>query len=473
MGDPRGFLTVPRSKSKVLPVVERLKNYHEFVVEPASEALKAQASRCMDCGIPFCHQGCPLGNLIPEFNDLVYQGRDDEARERLLATNDFPEMTGRICPAPCEASCVLNLRGEPVTIKDVERHLALTYDAAPLARAAETGKRVAVVGSGPAGLAAARNIALAGHAVTVFERDDRIGGLLRYGIPDFKLEKELIDRRQRQLEAEGVAFRVGVALGKDVELEALAADYDAVVLALGARVPRPLGLSTTVSGASVDGASLGGVHYAMDFLEAQNREVAGDRPNSCNVHGKHVVVLGGGDTGADCVGTSNRQGAASVTQLELLPEPPKERGASDLWPAWPMTLRTSTSHDEGCTRTFAVRTTRLLADATGTRLAGLELVHVEYTDGRLTDVPESTFTLPADHLFVATGFVAVALRETLEKAGVSVDGRGRVVADPETGETTRNNVYVAGDASRGASLVVWALADGRRVAAAVNARLGA
>jgi len=469
MGDPRGFLTVPRSKSKVLPVVERLKNYHEFVVEPPKEQLQAQASRCMDCGIPFCHQGCPLGNLIPEFNDLVYQGRDAEALERLLATNDFPEMTGRICPAPCEASCVLNLRGEPVTIKDVERHLALAYEAAPLPRAPQTGRRVAVVGSGPAGLAAARNIALAGHDVTVFERDDRIGGLLRYGIPDFKLEKSLIDRRQRQLEAEGVTFRVGVALGKDVEMEALAADYDAVVLALGARVPRPLGLAATAAG--VAGESLVGVQYAMDFLEAQNREVAGDRPNPCNVHGKHVVVLGGGDTGADCVGTSNRQGAASVTQLELLPAPPKERDGSDLWPAWPMTLRTSTSHDEGCTRTFAVRTTRLLADATGTRLAGLELIRVEYTDGRLVDIPESTFTLPADHLFVATGFVAVELRETLEKAGVSVDGRGRIVADPQTGETAREHVYVAGDASRGASLVVWALADGRRVAAAVNARL--
>ena len=478
MADPRGFLKVERAKTKERPASERVESYQEFIVEPAPADLRAQASRCMDCGIPFCHQGCPLGNVIPEFNDLVHRGRMAEAVRVLHATNNFPEVTGRVCPAPCEASCVLNIDDAPVTIKDVERTIGraaieeglgggLTPVLAPL----RSGKKVAVVGSGPAGLAAAQQLARAGHDVVVYERDDRLGGLLRYGIPDFKMEKGILDLRLEQMRAEGCVFETNVDVGAHAGAQLggaeLLARFDAIVLCTGARVPRDL---------LVPGRDLEGVTFAMDFLVQQNRRVAGDAAPEANgqppllATGKHVVVIGGGDTGSDCVGTSNRQRAKSVSQLELMPKPPLVRMPENPWPAWPLVLRTSSSQEEGCARDFSVVTKAFVADASGKRIAKIAAARAELAGGTIREVPGTDFDIPCDLALLAMGFTGPERAGLVAELGLSLDARGNVVTDAN-GATSVPRVFAAGDASRGQSLVVWAIADGRRVAAAVDAHL--
>jgi glutamate synthase (NADPH/NADH) small chain len=471
MGDPKGFLKVSRVEEDDRAIEERVRDWRELVVPAATDQLRAQASRCMDCGIPFCHQGCPLGNLIPEWNDLVYRGREDEAVRRLLATNNFPEVTGRICPAPCEASCVLNIREEPVTIKQIERTiadhafaLAAAHGGAlrPEPAATRSGKRVAVVGSGPAGMAASQQLARAGHDVVLFERDDRIGGLLRYGIPDFKMEKAIIDARMTQMEAEGVTFKPGVAVGFDVTGPDLQREFDAVVLTMGARAPRDL---------HVPGRDLGGVHFAMEFLVQQNRRIAGDAEDTSKAilaTGKHVIVIGGGDTGSDCVGTSVRQGAASVTQLELMPRPSLTRGTANPWPEWPLILRTSTSQEEGAERDWSVSTREFLGE--NGRVVSLEAQRIVFEGGKLRPVPGSELSLPCGLALLAMGFVGPERPGVVEQLGLTLDPRGNIRTDA-TGATNVPGVFAAGDNSRGQSLVVWAIADGRRVAAGVDAWL--
>lgn len=469
MGDPRGFLKIRRAKPAARPVEERLHDHRE--IEPLLDegALREQASRCMECGVPFCHRGCPLGNLIPDWNDLAYRGRWEEAAEALLATNNLPEVTGRVCPAPCEASCVLSLHGAPVTIKEVERSIAarLLGEGAPLAAQPapeRLGRAVAVIGSGPAGLAAAQQLARAGYDVTVFERDDRIGGLLRYGIPDFKLEKELLDRRVDQMEREGVVFRAGVHAGEDVTAEALRRSFDAIVLCVGAGQAREL---------AVPGRELGGVRLAMEYLTQQNRRVAGDavpEAQAITAEGKRVVILGGGDTGADCLGTALRQGAAHVTQIELMPRPPLERLPANPWPEWPMILRTSSSHEEGGEREFAVLTKGLLGDERG-QVRALSAVRIRLEAGRVEEIPGSDFEIPCELVLLAMGFVGPERSRLLAELGVALDARGNVKV--ERAATSVPGVFAAGDASRGASLVVWAIAEGRRAAEAVDAWLKA
>jgi glutamate synthase (NADPH/NADH) small chain len=466
MGDPKGFLKVPRVEEDERPIDERVSDWRELVVPASDVDVRAQASRCMDCGIPFCHQGCPLGNLIPEWNDLVYKGRIDQAVARLHATNNFPEVTGRVCPAPCEASCVLNIRDEPVTIKTIERTIADYVTGSPLELRLplrRTGKRVAVVGSGPAGMAAAQQLARAGHGVVLFERDDRIGGLLRYGIPDFKLAKGVIDARMAQMAAEGVTFQTGVDVGKDVSGEQLRREFDAVVLTLGARAPRDL---------PIPGRPLTGVHFAMEFLEQQNRRVAGDSIDPAKAilaTGKRVMVIGGGDTGSDCVGTSIRQGAASVTQVELMPKPALVRLPANPWPEWPLILRTSSSQEEGAERDWAVSTREFRGEEG--RLLGIEAVRVVLSAaGKLAPIPGSEITIPCELVLLAMGFVGPERKGLVDELGLALDARGNVVTDP-SGATNRPGVFAAGDTSRGQSLVVWAIADGRRVAAGVDAWL--
>jgi glutamate synthase (NADPH/NADH) small chain len=466
MGDPRGFLKVSRVDEDERPVEERVQDWREIVVAAPTEQVTAQASRCMDCGIPYCHQGCPLGNLIPEWNDLVHRGKLAEAANRLLATNNFPEVTGRVCPAPCEASCVLNLQGEPVTIKTIERTIAdQQFEGGgpliPYPPPFRTGQRVAVVGSGPAGLAAAQQLARAGRDVVVFERDDRLGGLLRYGIPDFKMEKGILDKRIEQMSHEGVAFRVGVAAGTDVRGEQLLSDFDAVVLAVGSRVPRDL---------PIPGRATTGVHFAMDFLVQQNRRIAGDSAepqDAILATGKRVVVIGGGDTGSDCVGTSLRQGAVSVTQIELMPKPSVARLTSNPWPEWPLILRTSSSQEEGAERDWALSSAAFREE--GGRLAGIEAVRVVLEAGKVVVVPGTEMTIPCELVLLAMGFVGPE-RGLASQLGLTLDVRGNIRTDA-TGATNVPKVFAAGDASRGQSLVVWAIADGRRVAAGVDAWL--
>jgi glutamate synthase (NADPH/NADH) small chain len=429
----------------------------------------------MDCGIPFCHTGCPVNNMIPDWNNLVYRDQWRTALDTLHSTNNFPEFTGRVCPAPCEASCTLNIQDNPVTIKTIECQIVdRGWEEGwikPLTPKTKTGKNIAVVGSGPAGLACAQQLARAGHSVTVFEKSDRIGGLLRYGIPDFKMEKHLIDRRMRQMEAEGVSFRTGVEVGTSVSVSMLLKDYDALVMSGGAEDPRNL---------DVIGRELDGIHFAMDFLTQQNKRVAGDDEakaapqGTISAKGKHVVVIGGGDTGSDCIGTSNRQGAASITQLEILSRPPDHEQKALTWPDWPLKLRTSSSHEEGCDRDWSVLTRR--AKGTGGRIEALECVRVEWQkgdDGRMqmVEVPNSTFDLKADLVLLAMGFVGPRKAGLVEQAAVEHDGRGNVKANVLDYKTNVPNVFSCGDMRRGQSLVVWAIREGRQCARAVDEAL--
>lgn len=473
MGDPKGFLTIPRTDRRRLPVLERLAEPRAWreLYEPApDESIRAQGARCMDCGVPFCQgdTGCPVRNVVPDWNDLVYRGRWRDALEALHATNNFPELTGRLCPAPCESACVLGIVDQPVAIRSVEQAIADRGFAegwvAPRPPARDTGWRVAVVGSGPAGLAAAQELRRRGHDVVVYERADRPGGLLRYGIPDFKLEKAVLDRRLAQLEAEGVRFVTGVAVGTELPLETLRSGFDAVVLATGAAVAREL---------PVPGRELAGVHQAMEFLAQQNRRVAGDSvpaDTAITAEGKHVVVIGGGDTGSDCVGTAHRQGARSVLQLELLPVPPASRDASTPWPRWPLQLRTSHAHEEGGERRWSISTTRLAGE--GGRVRALHAVRVEPVPdesgrARLAEVPGSAMTIPADLVLLAMGFTGAQRVGAGTGHEPALDARGNVATDGRH-LTSLDGVFAAGDARRGASLIVWAIREGRDTAAAVD-----
>ncbi|MBB3862432.1 glutamate synthase (NADPH/NADH) small chain [Novosphingobium hassiacum] len=469
MGKATGFLEIDRKDRSYDAPSERLKHYREFVIPHDETGLKGQAARCMNCGIPYCHNGCPVNNQIPDWNHLVYENDWREALTNLHSTNNFPEFTGRICPAPCEAACTLNIVDQPVTIKSIE---CAIVDRGwkegwiePHVPARKTGKSVAVVGSGPAGLAAAQQLARAGHSVTVFEKNDRVGGLLRYGIPDFKMEKTHINRRAMQMEAEGVQFRTGVEVGVTVSFSSLKENFDAVVLSGGAEDPRGLG---------IPGAELPGVRMAMEFLTQQNKRNAGDDElraaprGSLTATGKHVVVIGGGDTGSDCVGTSNRQGAASVTQLEIMPKPPEKEDKALSWPNWPLKLRTSSSHEEGVTREFAILTKRVVGE---NDVSGLECVRVEWVGGQMQEVPGSEFTLKADLILLAMGFVGPRKQGLLEQAGVELDPRGNVKGNVVDYKTSVENVFACGDMRRGQSLVVWAIREGRQCARAVDEAL--
>lgn len=465
MADPKGFLKDQREVPTRRPVDVRIQDWREVYEDFDRGRLEKQAGRCMDCGIPFCHNGCPLGNLIPEWNDLVWSGDWQDAIERLHATNNFPEFTGRLCPAPCETACVLGINQDPVTIKQVEVSI---IDRAweegwvtPQPPDRLTGRTVAVVGSGPAGLAAAQQLARAGHTVAVFERSDRIGGLLRYGIPEFKMEKRHLDLRLTQMEAEGVKFRAGVDVGIDLTGEDLRQRYDAVVLAVGATVWRDL---------PAPGRELSGVYQAMEYLPLANRVQEGDLDASpIDVAGKHVVIIGGGDTGADCLGTAHRQGAASVTQLEIMPTPPQNRPDSQPWPTYPMTYRVSSAHEEGGDRVFAVSTEEFLGDDDG-NLRALRLVEVEPHEGGFRPVPGSTKEIPADFVFLAMGFTGPEATSLTEQFGLSLTDRG-AIARRDDYATDVPGVFVAGDAGRGQSLIVWAIAEGRAAAASVDAFL--
>ena len=470
MGKETGFLELDRRERDYLDPKERLNNYREFVVQPSDEVLQSQASRCMNCGIPYCHNGCPVNNMIPDWNHLVYEQDWKNALDLLHSTNNFPEFTGRICPAPCEASCTLNIIDQPVTIKSIECAIVdrgweegwIT----PQIPEKKTGKSVAVVGSGPAGMAAAQQLARAGHSVTLFEKNDRVGGLLRYGIPDFKMEKHLINRRCVQMEAEGVTFKTNKEVGVDISFASLQENFDAVVLSGGSEDARAL---------SIPGAEMPGVRLAMEFLTQQNKRNAGDDEvraaprGSLLATGKHVVVIGGGDTGSDCVGTSNRQGAASVTQLEIMPKPPEKEDKALTWPDWPLKLRTSSSHEEGVDRDWAVLTKRVIGD--GEKVTGLECARVEWVDGQMREIVGSEFTLKADLILLAMGFVGPKKAGLLEQAGVELTDRGNVNADTNNYRTNIENVFACGDMRRGQSLVVWAIREGRQAARAVDEAL--
>ncbi|MEV1120802.1 glutamate synthase subunit beta [Actinosynnema sp. NPDC049800] len=465
MADPRGFLTTERETPRSRPVFLRLRDWREVYEEFERPKLEKQAGRCMDCGIPFCHQGCPLGNLIPEWNNLVFSDDWRKASERLHATNNFPEFTGTLCPAPCEAACVVGINGDPVTIKRVEISIIdRAWDegwVTPQPPVARTGRSVAVVGSGPAGLAAAQQLTRAGHSVVVLERADAIGGLLRYGIPEFKMEKWRLDRRLDQMRAEGTEFRTNVNVGVDVTVEELRESYDAVVLAGGATAWRDL---------PVPGRSLTGVHQAMEYLPGANKVARGelDAP-PITAEGKHVVVIGGGDTGADCVGTAHRQGALSVTQLEIMPRPPEKRAEAHPWPTYPMLYRVTSAHEEGGERLYSVSTVEFLGDDEGA-VRALKLVEVEASGGRFEPVPGSEREIPAQLVTLAMGFVGPEKDGLLTELGVDLDARGNVARDEEFA-TSVDGVFVAGDMGRGQSLIVWAIAEGRSAAAGVDAYL--
>jgi glutamate synthase (NADPH/NADH) small chain len=447
-----------------LPVVERVKNYKEFVLHLSDDQAKQQGARCMDCGIPFCTSGCPVNNIIPDFNDLVYQQDWKSAIDVLHSTNNFPEFTGRICPAPCEAACTLNINADAVGIKSIEHAIidkAWENDwVKPQLASHKTGKKVAIVGSGPAGMAAAQQLARVGHSVVVLEKNSRIGGLLRYGIPDFKMEKTHIDRRMTQMQAEGVEFRVNQHVGENVKADDLLAEFDAVILAGGAEHPRDL---------PVTGRDLDGVMYAMDFLTPQNQVVAGDTvPNQVMATNKHVVVIGGGDTGSDCVGTSNRHGAASITQFELMPQPPEQEDKQMVWPNWPLKMRTSSSHEEGANRDWSITTKALIGE--NGKVVGLTGAKVQWQAGKMQEVPNTEFTIKADLVLLAMGFVS-PIQKLLDAFAVEKDSRGNAKASTEgldSYKTSKAKVFAAGDVRRGQSLVVWAIREGRQAGRAVD-----
>ena len=471
MGKPTGFIEFSRSKAPSRPVTERIGDYRHVYKAYPVEDLTRQAARCMDCGIPFCHQGCPLGNLVPDWNDLVYKNNWRAAIERLHQTNNFPEFTGLLCPAPCEGSCVLGINQDPVTIKSSELSIVdRAFDEGwivPEPPVTRTWKKVAIIGSGPAGLAAAAQLNRAGHSVTVFEKSDRVGGLLRYGIPEFKMEKRVLDRRLDLMRAEGVVFRPGMNVGEDVTAEDLRRDFDAILLAGGAGNPRDL---------TVPGRELKGVHFAMEFLTQQNQRCQGDDANlmePITAAGKHVVIIGGGDTGADCLGTVHRQGALSVSQLELLPTPPSQRAEDNPWPLWPNIFRTSSAHEEGGDRVYAVATTELTGDASGhVRTLRGHKVSRAVANGRASfePLPDSAFDMKADLVLLALGFVGPAKSRLLTDLDVRMNGRGTVGRD-DRWMTNVPGVFAAGDMQRGQSLIVWAIDDGRRAAAAIDTYL--
>ncbi|MBM5571821.1 MULTISPECIES: glutamate synthase subunit beta [Deefgea] len=476
MGKPTGFLEIDRVKDSYEPVAQRITHYREFVPALTDDKAKLQGARCMDCGIPFCNNGCPVNNVIPDFNDLVYRQDWENALTVLHSTNNFPEFTGRICPAPCEAACTLGINDDPVGIKSIERAIIdKAWDngwVVPQVAAVKTGKKVAIVGSGPAGLAAAQQLARVGHAVTVFEKNDAVGGLLRYGIPDFKLGQDVIDRRVAQLKAEGIEFKTNSVVGSNdipagivcdgktvITPAQLDAEFDAVILAGGAEVPRDL---------PVAGRDLQGVHYALELLIAQNKQVGGGAANPINAAGKHVVVIGGGDTGSDCVGTSNRHGAVSVTQLELMPQPPEQENKSIVWPYWPVKMRTSSSHEEGVERDFAVQTQEFVGE--NGVLKAVKLVRLEWKDGKPTPIAGSEFELKADLVFLAMGFTN-PVASLLDAFGVEKDARGNAKATTDgvgCYQTSVAKVFAAGDVRRGQSLVVWAIREGRQAAREVD-----
>jgi len=466
MADPRGFLNTGREVPKRRPVDVRIRDWREVYEEQEFSSLQKQAGRCMDCGIPFCHQGCPLGNLIPEWNDLIWRNERSDALDRLHATNNFPEFTGRLCPAPCETSCVLGINQDPVTIKQVELRIIeegfQTGNVKPLQPDRMTGKTIAVIGSGPAGLAAAQQLTRAGHTVVVYEKGEKVGGLLRYGIPEFKMEKSVLDRRINQMQREGTRFRAGVNVGVDISAADLRAKYDAIVLAVGATQWREL---------DIPGRTLNGVYQAMEYLPWGNKQALNELPSEppINAKGKNVIILGGGDTGADCLGTAIRQGAASVTQIEIMPRPSDERPDSQPWPTYPMTYRVSSAHEESGERLYSISTEEFIGDSAG-QLTALKIVETKYVDGKFEKIPGTSKNLPADMVLLAMGFTGPEKNELVNALELKLDPRGNIARD-NSYRTNVDSVYICGDAGRGQSLVVWAIAEGRSAASAVDADL--